>query len=150
MADKHDERAASLVTKSARWSKLTTAEVAAELRRASADGEARMQKERDACREAWAASQEELRVAQARLAAVTTSIDNAWKWQGGGDDADSLSCPVVMTADDLRSALAAAAAEGEKRGEERGLARQVGYYYCAEHGHEQTEPCPECAKVPRG
>jgi len=33
-----------------------------------------------------------------------------------------------------------------------GLARTVGYYHCEEHGHEQTEPCPDCAlkAVPRG
>lgn len=42
-----------------------------------------------------------------QLAAVKTDTDNVWKWQGdGGDHAESLSCPVVMTADTLRKILA--------------------------------------------
>lgn len=54
-------------------------------------------------RECWEDAQ---RVANQRLVelnAVRAHADNVWFWQGGGDRPDSLSCPVVMTADALRS-----------------------------------------------
>jgi chromosome segregation ATPase len=51
---------------------------------------------------------------RAKLAIVNTDRDNVWLWQGKGNDLDSLSCPVVMSANTLR-ALRADVTELEKR-----------------------------------
>jgi hypothetical protein len=36
------------------------------------------------------------------LEAVRTDAEGVWRWQGGGDDLQSLSCPVVVRADKMR------------------------------------------------
>jgi ligand-binding SRPBCC domain-containing protein len=36
------------------------------------------------------------------LEAVKTPAEGVWRWQGGGDDLQSLSCPVVVRADRMR------------------------------------------------
>lgn len=44
---------------------------------------------------------------RAELAVAATDVDGVWRWQGDGEDhLESLSCPVVMSADTLRSMLA--------------------------------------------
>ena len=45
--------------------------------------------------------------AESKLRLVATSTENVWRWQGdGSDQPESLSCPVVMSADALRTLLA--------------------------------------------
>ena len=39
-------------------------------------------------------------------AAYRASIGEVWYWQGNGDDLESLTCPVLIEADDLRALLA--------------------------------------------
>lgn len=47
--------------------------------------------------------EEQLRIAREQLAMVRTPREGVWLWQGDGeDDLQSLSCPVVMSADTLR------------------------------------------------
>jgi hypothetical protein len=36
------------------------------------------------------------------LETVRTPAEGVWRWQGGGDDLQSLSCPVVVRADKMR------------------------------------------------
>ncbi len=43
----------------------------------------------------------------AKLRIVEIHGDNVWRWQGVGDHAETLSCPVVMSADTLREFVAA-------------------------------------------
>ena len=40
--------------------------------------------------------------ARRQLNLVKTDAEGVWRWQGDGDDPESLSCPVVMSADTLR------------------------------------------------
>lgn len=48
----------------------------------------------------------EVKALKARLATVHAGVDNVWFWQGdGGDRPDSLSCPVVMSAETLRTII---------------------------------------------
>ena len=50
------------------------------------------------------------RVLRGQLALVATDTDGVWRWQGdGGNEPESLTCPVVMSADTLRSFVAARA-----------------------------------------
>jgi hypothetical protein len=44
--------------------------------------------------------------ARAQLAIARTPTDDVWMWQGGGDEPEGLSCPVVMSAETLRALLA--------------------------------------------
>lgn len=50
-----------------------------------------------------------LGIAIRSLATVATPTEGVWKWQGEGDDPESLSCPVVMSADTLRGLVAGSA-----------------------------------------
>lgn len=93
----HDEHAAA-------WSKVIS-EIAAE-RDARAKAE---RKAEEAFREV-AAGLERERALRAELAAVKTDVDGVWLWQGDGrDHPESLSCPVVMSADTLREMVDARA-----------------------------------------
>jgi hypothetical protein len=47
----------------------------------------------------------ELHEARLKLSIVATPQENVWMWQGDGDEPESLSCPVVMSAETLRSLL---------------------------------------------
>lgn len=51
-----------------------------------------------------------------QLVAVKTDRDNVWVWQGVNDHPESLACPVVMTADTLRSLLEESFEKGEHDG----------------------------------
>jgi hypothetical protein len=44
--------------------------------------------------------------ARSKLSVATASRDDVWHWQGAGDYPESLSCPVVMSAETLRDLLA--------------------------------------------
>lgn len=54
------------------------------------------------------AEQEESAKLRAALAIVRTDTEGVWRWQGEGDQPESLTCPVVMSADTLRGLLASA------------------------------------------
>lgn len=52
------------------------------------------------------ATQAELETAERKLAVVAAGPDVVWRWQGDGlDHPESLSCPVVMSAETLRAIL---------------------------------------------
>jgi hypothetical protein len=59
------------------------------------------------------AQSNELGDALAELATVKTNVEGVWKWQGEGDNPESLSCPVVMSAEALRGLLKAQPAAHE-------------------------------------
>ncbi len=52
---------------------------------------------------------------RAALAIVASGTEDVWKWQGEGDHSESLSCPVVMTADTLRGFVKAEAIAAAER-----------------------------------
>jgi hypothetical protein len=69
--------------------------------------------ERDEATRKWHAIGDELKAEmattehlRAQLRVVHAGPDNVWRWQGQGDEPQSLSCPVVMSADTLQSILA--------------------------------------------
>lgn len=63
---------------------------------------AAVEKERSVLRECWEDAQRVGNQRLTELSAVKAPADNVWFWQGRGDHPESLSCPVVMTADTLR------------------------------------------------
>ncbi len=80
----------------------------AELERLSASKDVillQLTKQRDTA-EMFKQEQAEHRQAKAALNMVATDYENVWAWQGdGGNFTESLSCPVVMSADTLREML---------------------------------------------
>ena len=51
------------------------------------------------------AAEQEAREARRNVRIANANIEDVWMWQGAGDDPDSLTCPVVMSADTLRNLL---------------------------------------------
>ena len=85
--------------------------------------------------------------AEAKLRLVATSTENVWRWQGDGGDAPaSLSCPVVMSADTLRSLLPPDQSAVDAR--RRAVLRELRSYLMFERsrfGHiftDATDPLP--------
>lgn len=60
---------------------------------------------------------EEAAELRSQLALVRTPKGGVWYWQGDGDNPESLSCPVVMSAETLRGLLADAKSAERLRGE---------------------------------
>jgi hypothetical protein len=96
---------------------------------------ANAERERESIRAEWANEKARADEYSAKLALVSTGVENVWWWQGNGDDVASLSCPVVMSVDTLRSFVGDAE---ERRGEvlEAALVPE-----------ETTEPKPSTDKV---
>jgi hypothetical protein len=63
------------------------------------------------------------RKSRAELAMVSTSFENVWRWQGDkGDHPESLSCPVVMSADTVRALV-------DGQADQRKLAAETSAFY---------------------
>lgn len=61
----------------------------------------------DDSRDAWLEERELRRELEQKLSMVTAGHEEVWKWIGdGGDNPDSLTCPVVMSPERLREMLA--------------------------------------------
>lgn len=118
----------------------------------------------------WSAEKARADRAEASLQVVRAGASDVWFWQGAGDTPESLSCPVVMSADTLRDFVAALSraeqAEGgarelyascqgfERRLRETEAERRCSHdaceadalpSYCAKHGRE-TERVVEAAR----
>lgn len=94
-----------------------------------------------------------------QLNIVKTNTEGVWRWQGDGDDPESLSCPVVMSADTLRSFVAEVRrcervrewAEAER--DETGWSDDLhdGYTLAQEHARLRlSAPDAETMEVTRG
>lgn len=90
----------------------TALEVCLEQRDAAEQELAKAQARADTAERKQVEMAEELTAAEAAVAKankqlllVYTSVEGVWKWQGEGDAPESLTCPVVMSADTLRGLI---------------------------------------------